>query len=66
MRLTLRNSFHRSECRVLAPEGVSEREFFECLQAEAYGGDQNAARKVRSIWERLCGIHGCKCGTVRM
>lgn len=70
--ITLRNSFHGTETRIRDRWGDSPDpcEAWERLQIEAVSArlddDRTRARRqVRRINNALCGIAGCKCGTVR-
>ncbi len=69
-RLVLRNVFHNTSCVVFGREGESAHDFW--LRLQCYEGClgkvevRRATRRIRRIERVLCGLNGCRCGTVRM
>ena len=65
-KVTLRNSFHRTNCTVLVPnEHIQDA--WGYIQIQAYRADAtDAAKRIyRRVRRELCGIEDCKCGIVR-
>ena len=69
-KLILRNSFHRTECTILADEGDSPYAAYQTISAIAYSSlnideRRRARRKLARINKALCGMTDCKCGIIR-
>ena len=63
-KITLKNSYHNTECIVLADTDDAS-EYWENLNIAAMSGDTRAINQKRRIHAKLCGSSDCKCGTVR-
>ncbi len=69
-KLILRNTFHGTECVVLADEGDSPYAAYQAIMCRAYGASDYLERrrnlaKLNRINRTLCGMTGCKCGIIR-
>jgi len=67
-KITLRNSFHRTECVVVLPEIYATEPSatpLHFLELNAAHGDARAKRQLARVKRILCGAMDCKCGTVR-
>lgn len=61
-KITLRNTFHDTSVSAMVSEAVAraEQPMIE-LACEAEGGDKSAARALKRIEAKLCGIVECQC-----
>ena len=69
-KLILRNSFHGTECTILADEGDSSYAAYQDILCRAHGAQDYAERrrnqaKLNRIRRELCGMADCKCGIIR-
>lgn len=69
-KLILRNSFHGTQCVILADEGDSPYAAYQTIAVTAYSSmdtdeQRRARRKLARINKALCGMSDCKCGIIR-
>lgn len=66
-KITLRNTFHGTECTVLLPEIYKDEpsanpwHFIELNASH----DKAHKRRMQRVKRLLCGVSGCQCGVVR-
>jgi len=66
-RITLRNTFHGTECAVLLPRIYKDEpsanpwHFIELNSSH----DKAQRRRMQRVKRLLCGVSDCKCGVVR-
>ncbi len=66
-KITLRNTFHNTECTVVLPKIYKDEPSANPWHFIELGATRDKAhkRRMQRVRRMLCGVSGCKCGVVR-
>lgn len=65
MNVTLTNSFHNTQTVVRSRSPDASEAWYQIQATAATSNAPSAKARLRRVERALCGIEGCKCGTVR-